>query len=379
MKKMAGLAGLLALGWVATPGYGGEPPKPEQEDSGSGAYRAQERHLTNLRQLTFGGENAEAYFSHDGRELIFQSTRDGLECDAIFRMNVDGSNVRRVSSGKGVTTCAFIAPDNRSTIYASTHLGGADCPPKPDYSQGYVWPLYKTYDIFKADPEGGHLVRLTDSAGYDSEAVFSPEGDKILFTSVRTGDLELFLMNPDGSGVGQLTNEAGYDGGGFFSLDGEWIVWRASRPSGQALEDYRRLLRQGLVRPGHLEIYIMNLEKREPIQLTANGAANFGPYWHPDGKHVIFVSNLADPEGREFDLYLMDVESRALERITYYPGFDGFPMFSHDGRQLVFASNRNPGRAAIPMNRIQSQKGLSSPAILAPSGAKRLGVAHVSC
>ncbi|MCO6412463.1 MAG: PD40 domain-containing protein [Thiogranum sp.] len=301
---------------------------------------AGEDRLHNMRQLTFGGQNAEAYFSHDGQELIFQSTRGDLQCDAIFRMRSDGSNVRQVSSGRGVTTCAFIAPDNNSIIYASTHLQHDRCPAKPDYSRGYVWPLYPAYDIFIAGPEGQNPRPLTSTPGYDAEAVFSPRGDRIIFTSLRSGDLELYLMNPDGSGVEQLTDTPGYDGGAFFSLDGEWIVWRASRPTGQALQDYRALLEQNLIRPGKLEIYIMNLQDRKPIQLTDNGAANFGPYWHPDGRHIIFSSNMHDPTGRNFDLYLLDIETRDLERITHYDGFDGFPMFSHDGRQLVFASNR---------------------------------------
>jgi Tol biopolymer transport system component len=299
-----------------------------------------ETHLTNLRQLTFGGQNAEAYFSHDGSELIFQSTRDALQCDAIFRMNADGSQVRQVSSGEGVTTCAFIAPDNGSIIYASTHLEHQTCPPKPDYSKGYVWPLHAEYEIFTAGPEGENPRRLTDNNSYDAEAVYSPQGDRIVFTSLRSGDLDLYLMNPDGSGLVQLTNQPGYDGGAFFSLDGEWIVWRASRPAGEALEDYRSLLERGLIRPGKLELFIMNLEQRKPIQLTDNGAANFGPYWHPDGRHIIFSSNMHDPKGRNFDLYVINIETRELDRITHYEGFDGFPMFSHDGEKLVFASNR---------------------------------------
>ncbi len=309
-----------------------------------------ESHFRQLRQLTFGGENAEAYFSFDGRELIFQSTRDGAHCDAIYRMNTDGSGLRRLSSGQGVTTCSFIAPDRQSIIYASTHLGGSACPPKPDYSQGYVWPLYADYDIFRAAPDGSGLLRLTATPGYDAEDVFSPQGDKIVFTSVRSGDLELYLMNPDGSGVEQLTHEPGYDGGAFFSRDGQWLVWRASRPQGKALDDYRRLLAQGLVRPGNLELYIMKLSERRPIQLTHNGAANFGPYWHPDGRHIIFASNMHNPRGRNFDLFMIDVDSQQLEQITHYEDFDGFPMFSHDGRQLVFASNRNgskPGETNI--------------------------------
>lgn len=311
------------------------------EGGGGRVHYSGEDRLANIRQLTFAGQNAEAYFSFDGSELILQATRGDRGCDAIYRMSADGSNMRQVSSGDGVTTCSFIAPDGKSIIYASTHLGGKACPPKPDMSQGYVWPLYESYDIFSADPDGGNLERLTDTLGYDAEAVYSPLGDKIVFTSVRTGDLELFLMNPDGTGVEQLTHEPGYDGGAFFSRDGKWIVWRASRPTGERLADSRSLLAKGLVRPSRLEIFIMNLEERKPIQLTDNGAANFGPYWHPDHRQVIFVSNMADPRGRDFDLYLIDVETREIEQVTHYPGFDGFPMFSHDGKQLVFASNRN--------------------------------------
>lgn len=314
--------------------------KVEQKDSPMTVFDG-EKHFQNGIQLTDGGENAEAYFSYDGSELIFQSTRDGRECDAIYRMNADGSEVRMVSSGDGATTCSFIAPDNKSIIYASTHLGGEPCPPKPDMSRGYVWALYKSYDIFKADPDGSNVVQLTDTDGYDAEAVFSPQGDKIIFTSVRSGDLELYIMDPDGSNVEQITDMPGYDGGAFFSLDGKWIVWRASRPEGEELEDYKSLLADGLIRPSKLEIYIMNLEDRQPIQLTSNGAANFGPYFHPDMKKVIFVSNMDDPKGRNFELYTVDIETKEVERITYNPTFDGFPMFTHDGKKLVFASNRD--------------------------------------
>lgn len=300
-----------------------------------------EKHLTNIRQITFGGQNAEAYWNHAGTELIFQSERDGRACDAIYRMNGDGSNVRMVSSGKGATTCSFIAPDGKSIIYASTHLVHDSCPPKPDMSRGYVWSLYKAFDIFSADPDGSNVVRLTETDGYDAEAVYSPKGDKIIFTSVRSGDLELYTMNPDGSGVEQITAMPGYDGGAFYSYDGEWICWRASRPTGAALEDYKALLAEGLIRPSKLEIYIMNLKDRKPIQLTSNGAANFAPYFHPNGKQLIFCSNMSDPKGRNFDLFLLNIETKEIEQVTHNDTFDGFPMFTHDGKRLVFASNRN--------------------------------------
>lgn len=338
MQPQKTLAGALLAVTVAS----GVAMAQETGEAESGRIHYDgERHLANVRQLTFGGQNAEAYFSSDGSELIMQATRGDLQCDAIFRMDADGSDLRMVSSGKGTTTCSFIAPDNSAIIYASTHLAGPKCPPKPDYSRGYVWPIYAGYDIYRAGPEGEDPVRLTQTPGYDAEGVYSPAGDRILFTSMRTGDLELFMMRPDGTDVEQLTDTPGYDGGAFFSRDGTSIVWRASRPEGQALADHRALLAQNLTRPGKLDIYIMNLEDRKPIRLTDNGAANFGPYWHPDGKSIIFASNMADPKGRNFDLYLIDVETREIERVTAYPGFDGFPMFSYDGTRLVFASNRN--------------------------------------
>jgi Tol biopolymer transport system component len=337
-RKVDGISGLgaMVLLLASQTTVGEDAPQA----AASALTFPQETRLKNVRQLTFGGQNAEAYFSYDGKELIFQSTRGELECDAIFRMRADGSEVRQVSPGQGVTTCSFIAPDSKSIIYASTHLEHERCPPKPDYSRGYVWPLHAAYDIFRAGPEGQNPERLTRTAGYDAEAVYSPHGDSIVFTSLRSGDLELYLMAPDGSDVEQLTDQLGYDGGAFFSLDGEWLVWRASRPTGKELEEYRALLAQGLIRPGRLELFIMNLKDREPIQITDNGAANFGPYWHPDGKHIIFSSNMHNPRGRNFDLFLINVETRELERVTYYDGFDGFPMFSHDGKKLVFASNR---------------------------------------
>ncbi len=300
-----------------------------------------ETHFSNTKQLTFGGENAEAYFSYDGSQLIMQSKRDGAECDAIYTLNADGSDLKKVSSGNGTTTCSFLAPDGKSIIYASTHLGGDACPPKPDMSRGYVWALYNTYDIFAADPDGSNIRQLTSEKGYDAEAVYSPKGDKIIFTSVRTGDLELFIMNPDGSEVEQITDMPGYDGGAFFSIDGESIVWRASRPEGDDLKSYQELLADGFIRPSKLELFVMNLKDRKPIQLTNNGKANFGPYMHPNMKTIIFCSNMDDPKGRNFDLYTVDIETKEVERITYNDTFDGFPMFSHDGKKLVFASNRD--------------------------------------
>ncbi|HEU4561114.1 MAG TPA: hypothetical protein VFS20_24900 [Longimicrobium sp.] len=304
-----------------------------------------EPRLRNVRQLTFGGENAEAYFSSDGGQLIFQSTRPGgRPCDEIFTMDTLGRNPRRVSTGEGRTTCAYFFPGTerqRRLIYASTHAADTACPPRPDMRNGYVWALYD-YDIWSADRLGRNLKRLTNTPGYDAEATISPDGGTIIFTSTRDGDLDLYAMEPDGGNVTRLTHEPGYDGGAFFSPDGKRIVYRASHPTDTAaLADYNRLLQQNLVRPTKLEIWVMDADGSNKRQVTRLNAASFAPFFHPDGKRIIFSSNHGDPRGREFDLYIINDDGTGLERITHTPEFDGFPMFSPDGRKLVFGSNRN--------------------------------------
>ena len=301
-----------------------------------------EKHLRNLKQLTFGGENAEAYFSSDGKQLIFQSTRDGRSCDQIYTMNVDGSNVKMISNGDGRTTCSYFFPNGKRVAYSSTHLGDKQCPPKPDFSKGYVWAVYPTFDVFTAKPDGSDLKQLTNTPGYDAETVITPDGKKLVFTSMRDGDLDIYSMDADGKNARRLTNELGYDGGPFWSYDGKQIVYRAHHPkTDQQKADYTDLLKQNLIRPSVLEIWVMNADGSNKRQVTSNGKANFGPYFFPDGKRIIFASNMDDPRGRNFDLYKINVDGTALERITYNETFDGFPMFSPDGKKLVFASNRN--------------------------------------
>lgn len=297
--------------------------------------------LKNLQRLTAGGENAEAYFSADGKELIFQSTREGLECDQIFRMNVDGSDQRMVSTGDGRTTCAFLIPDGSGIIYSSSHASTKECPPPVDHSQGYVWPLVAELEIYKAGPEGEDPQPLAPYDGYDAEAVISPQGDRIVFTSTRSGDVDIWSMNIDGSDLKQLTFEEGYDGGPFFSRDGSKIVYRSHHPTGEALEEYKRLLAQNLVRPSIMNLMIMDVDGSNKREILSNGSANFAPYFHPDGERIIFSSNMDDTSGRNFDIYMINVDGSGLERVTYYPGFDSFPMFSYDGTKLVFASNRD--------------------------------------
>ena len=304
-----------------------------------------ETRLGDVRQLTFGAENAEAYWSPDGSELVFQSNRAPYECDQIYRMSVsDPAALTLVSTGRGRTTCGYFSADGERVIFSSTHAADAQCPAPPDRSQGYVWPIYDTYQIYSAAPDGTDLVALTGTQAYDAEATVCPVDGSIVFTSTRDGDLDLYRMDADGANVRRLTDAPGYDGGAFFSRDCSMIVWRASRPSGAELEDYRALLAEGLVRPGELEIFVANGDGSEPRQVTHVGGANFAPFFFPDGQRIIFSSNHHDPAGREFDLFAVDVDGTNLERITYTPGFDGFPMFSPDGRQLAFGSNRNQGQ-----------------------------------
>jgi Tol biopolymer transport system component len=336
----------LAAGSAVLACGGAPPAEPDTAAPATGASLVQpgETHLANIRQLTFGGENAEAYFSADGTRLIFQSKRDGARCDQIYTMSIDGSDVAMVSTGTGRTTCSYIYPDGQSIVYASTHAGSPDCPPDPDFSRGYVWPIYDTYDIYRANPDGSDLRPLTSTPGYDAEATIAADG-RIVFTSVRDGDMEIYSMNGDGSDVRRLTHRDGPDGGPFYSADGKQIVFRG-RPlqAGPELDDYRALLKKGLWRPTALEIYVMNEDGSNLRQVTNLKAASFAPFFTPDGKQIIFSTNVGDPKGRNFDLYLINVDGTGLERVTYNETFDGFPMFSPDGKQLVFASNRNDAR-----------------------------------
>jgi Tol biopolymer transport system component len=298
-------------------------------------------HLRNAKQLTNGGENAEAYFSSDDRHLILQSTHGEYSCDQIFTLPVSGGEMELVSTGEGRTTCSYFFPAGDEILYSSTHLGDAACPPPADYSQGYVWALYPTYDVFVADRDGGNLRQLTDTWRYDAEATISRNGEKIVFTSLRDGDLDIYTMDADGSNVTKLTDQLGYDGGPFFSYDGTKIVYRAFHPKTEEEErDYLRLLEQDMIRPSKLEIFVMDADGSNKRQLTENGAANFAPYFFPSGERIIFVSNMADPGGRDFDLYAINIDGTGLERITFHEEFDGFPMFNSDGSKLVWGSNR---------------------------------------
>ena len=306
---------------------------------------AGERHLADIRQLTFGGENAEAYFSPDGTKLIYQSSPQRGGCDQQYVMDLATGESKLISSGLGRTTCGYFAyPKGDRVIYASTEAASPSCPPPPDRSRGYIWGVYAGYDLFIAKHDGSDARRITDSPGYDAEATWCHKGGKIIFTSVRDGDLDLYEMDEEGGNVRRLTDTPGYDGGAFYNAQCTEIVWRASRFEGAALEEYRRLLAEGWVRPSRMELFVARADGTNAKQITRNGAANFGPYFTPDGKRIIFSSNVLDPRGREFDFFLIDKDGGGEpERVTTAPAFDGFPMFSPDGKWLVWASNRaNP-------------------------------------
>jgi Tol biopolymer transport system component len=315
---------------------------PPQGDDPALLLPEEQKHLRNVRQLTFSGQNAEAYFSADDAQLVFQASTDPGRCDQIFVMDLKTGEKQMVSTGRGKTTCAYFFPDGRRILYSSTHAASPECPPPPDYSRGYIWRLHPEFEIYTARPDGSDLKRLTYNSGYDAEATISRDGKRIVFTSLRNGDLDIYTMDAHGKHLRRLTTELGYDGGPFFSADGKRIVYRAYHPeTPEEKADYQELLKTAMLRPRRFEIFVMDADGSHKRQITRNGAANFAPFFHPDGRRIIFASNMHNPGGRNFDLYIVNVDGAGLERITWHPQFDAFPMFSSDGKKLVWASNRN--------------------------------------
>jgi len=317
------------------------------EDSDSLIY-PDEKHFANVRQLTFGGDNAEAYWSFSGEKLVFQSNFEkwNVKCDQIFVSKItsdfNSNPPNMISTGLGRTTCSYFLPGDSLILYGSTHLGGDDCPPQVSREGGkYLWPVYEAYDIFVTNLSGHIIKQLTNTPGYDAEATVSPLGDKIVFTSIRSGDLELYTMNLDGSNVIQITNELGYDGGAFFSPDGKKIVFRASRPkTDSAIEEYKDFLSMGLVAPSEMEVFVCNSDGSDLKQVTHLGKANWAPFYLPDNQRIIFSSNHHANRGFQFNLFIINEDGSGLEKVTQDPVFDSFPMFSPDGKMIVFSSNR---------------------------------------
>lgn len=355
MKKLRLFSiAIVVLGMFACQDKSGKEEKADdaQDELTTDSLRySEETHLKNIRQLTFGGDNAEAYWSFDNEMLVFQANNPawGVECDQIFLLDPDQEardKPQMLSTGKGRTTCSYFMPGDTTVLYASTHLGDENCPEEPPRSINgkYVWPVYNTYDVFEADLEGNIIRQLTAHEGYDAEATVSPKGDKIVFTSTRSGDLELWTMDIDGSNLQQVTDELGYDGGAFFGPKGEKLIFRSSRPkTDEEIKNYKDLLAQGLVQPTNMELYVCNVDGSDLRKITDLGNANWAPYFHPSGEKVLFSSNHASERGFPFNLFMVNLDGSGLEQITYDEAFDSFPMFSYDGKYLVFSSNRNNG------------------------------------
>lgn len=321
---------------------------------GDTVHYPEEKHFTNIQQLTFGGDNAEAYFSYDNKWVVFQKTnpKEGILCDQIFVGKLPENpgekfESKMVSTGKGRTTCAFFTHDNKHVIYASTHLGSVDCPPVPDrakYGNRYIWPLYSSYDIFMADLDGNIVKQLTSAAGYDAEATLSPDGKKMVYTSTKSGDLELWVMDLETGAEKQVTHDLGYDGGAWFSPDGTKLIWRASRPKTDAeITEYKELLKENLVAPTNMEVFISDADGSNPKQVSSFGQANWAPNYMPDSKRIIFASNHEYKRGFPFNIYIMNEDGSGLYKVSRDKGFDAFPMFSYDGKKILFSSNRNNG------------------------------------
>jgi len=344
LLAVGGLVAAALLAGCAGSGSAGAGPAPSLSGPSTTYVQPEpgEKHLRNIRQLTFRGNNAESYFSRSGKQLVFQRQEEvGVACDQEFTMNIDGSGLRRISNGQGRTTCGFFYDNDRRVLYSSTFKNDPACPAPPDQSKGYVWPIGHL-EIYTSKTDGSDLRALTSNGAYNAEATVSPDGKKIIFTSTKDGDIELYTMNIDGTGVRRITNRLGYDGGAFFSPDGTKIVWRANYPATtRDSADYLGLLAQRLVRPARVEVWVANADGTNARQVTRLGGANFAPFFHPDGKRIIFSSNYENPRSGAFDLYLINVDGTGFEKVTSHPDFDSFPMWSPDGKKLVWASNRN--------------------------------------
>jgi TolB protein len=351
----------------ASHGYGQAPatalPAPLAATDQDILKPEERRFLRNVRQLTFGqpkdapaghpeANYAEAYWSPDGKHLTLQSTRGPFVCDHIFSLDLLTNELKFIGTEAGRTTCSYYTADGKHIIFSSTHETlGADCPPRPDMSHGYVWPIYP-YDIYQADAVTGQIERrLTDDSSYDAEGTIDWHTGWLYFTSTRDGDLDIYRGKLTDNGltdIHRLTDEVGYDGGPFISYDGKTVVYRRGKlDTPEAEAEYKDLLAKHLVKPSKLELWAMDSDGSNKRQLTSNGAANFAPFLHPDNRTLVYASNVHDTEQhRRFELYAMPIDGgQEPVRVTYGGEFEGFPMFSPDGRYLVWCSNRNHANA----------------------------------
>lgn len=313
---------------------------------------AQEKHLKNIRQLTFGGQNAEAYFSVDGKKIIFQSLQPGYPDEQIFTMNIDGTGRRLISTGKGRCTCSYFSPDGKWIYYSSTHATQPEGQPPVDMSQGYVWMVNPNFRLYRVRTDGTGLQEVLAKSGYIAETTIAPNGKYMTWTGNFEGDIDIYRSDLNGKNIRKLTDTVGYDGGPFVSWDSHAIVYRRSArlDTPESLKQYRDLLKQNLVRPSQMDLWIMDANGRYNRQVTKLKGASFAPFLHPDNKRIIFSSNHHDPKGREFDIFIVNKDGSGLEQITHSGDFDGFPMFSRDGKKLIFASNRHgsePGETNV--------------------------------
>ena len=312
--------------------------------------KAESRYLSNVRQVTRDFVRAgEGYFSPDGKTIIFQAEEKGTGNPfyQIFTMDLATGKVTRVSPGVGKTTCSFFRPDGKKIIFASSHL---DPDAKKHYEdeyrlreedrkagrrRRYQWDFDPYMSIFEADPDGGHLKRLTDAKGYNAEGSYSPDGKQIVFCSNRSGveNLELYVMDADGKNVRQLTHAPKcYNGGPFFSPDGTKVIFRSDR-----------------AKKDHLQLYVIDADGKNEKALTDDlNWVNWGPYWYKGGKHIIYAgADHSNPAARpNYDLYWMNIETGKKVRITYAPGADVLPVFSPDYKRLMWTSTRDGRQAA---------------------------------
>jgi TolB protein len=312
----------------------------------------EEKFLSHVRQVTDGFVKAgEGYFSPDGREIVYQAVPKDYPFYQIYTQPLDGGVPRRVSTGRGRTTCANFSPDGKKLIFASSHLDPQlDATEEAERNQQaddaktgrrrrYEWNFDPHMDIFESDLDGGNLRRLTDTPGYDAEGAFSPDGRQIAFCSTRDGDPDIYVMNADGSNVRQLTNSPGYDGGPFISPDGKWVVFRSDRD-----------------KEGFLQIYVVGIDGAHETPLTTNpNSVNWAPYWHPSEPFIIWTgADHSDPQARpNYDLWLMRYERKdglilpgPITRVTDNPTADVLPVFSPDGKRLMWTSNRTADHAS---------------------------------